>query len=59
MIPRRKIEELKIQTCPSANVSNINPTWTEPGANPGLRGGRPASSRLSPGTAKYLILKIK
>jgi hypothetical protein len=28
------------KTCPSATVSTINPTWTDPGSNPSLRGGR-------------------
>jgi hypothetical protein len=36
------------KTCPSATT---NPTWTEPGSNPGLRGGRPAANRLSHGMA--------
>jgi hypothetical protein len=29
------------KTCPSATLSITNPTWTDPGSNPGLRGGRP------------------
>jgi hypothetical protein len=33
------------KTCPSATSS----IWTEPGANPGLRGERPANNRLSHG----------
>jgi hypothetical protein len=40
---RRKI-------CPSATLSTTNPTWTDPGSNPGLRSGRPATNRLSHGT---------
>jgi hypothetical protein len=39
------------KTCPSATLSTTNPTWTEPGSNPGLRGGRPATNCLSHGTA--------
>ena len=39
------------KTCPSATLSTINPTWTEPGSNPGLRGERLATNRLSHGTA--------
>jgi hypothetical protein len=39
------------KTCPSATLSTTNPTWTDPGWNPGLRGGRPAANRLSHGTA--------
>jgi hypothetical protein len=26
------------KTCPSAILSTTNPTWSEPGSNPGLRG---------------------
>jgi hypothetical protein len=39
------------KTCPSATLSTTNPTWTDPGSNPGLRSGRPATNRLSHGTA--------
>jgi hypothetical protein len=35
------------KTCPSATLSTTNPTWTEPGSNPDLRGERPATNRLS------------
>jgi hypothetical protein len=38
------------KTCPSATLSTTNPTWTDPGSNPGLRGGRPATIRLKRGT---------
>jgi hypothetical protein len=37
------------KTCPSATLSTINPTWTKPGSNPGLRGERPATNRLKHG----------
>jgi hypothetical protein len=40
------------KTCPSATLSTTNPIWVEPGANPGLRGERPASNDLSHGTAQ-------
>jgi hypothetical protein len=40
------------KTCPSATLSTANPTWTDPGSNPGLRGERPATNRLSHGTAR-------
>jgi hypothetical protein len=40
------------KTCPSATLSNKNPTWNDPGSNPGLRGDRPAANRLSHGTAR-------
>jgi hypothetical protein len=39
------------KTCPSAALSNTNPTCC-PDANPGRRCGKPASNRLSYGTAK-------
>jgi hypothetical protein len=41
------------KTCPTAALSTTNPTWTDPGSNPDLRGGRPAANRLSHGTAIY------
>jgi hypothetical protein len=44
--PRRK-------TCPSAILSTTNPTWTDLGSNPGLRGERPATNHLSHGTARF------
>jgi hypothetical protein len=40
------------KTCYSATLSTTNPTWTDPGLNQGLRSGRPATNRLSRGTAK-------
>jgi hypothetical protein len=43
------------KTCPSATLSSINPAWIDTGANPGLRGVRPATNDLSQGTA---ILKV-
>jgi hypothetical protein len=39
------------KTCPSVTLFTTNPTWTDPGSNPGLRGGRLAANRLSQGTA--------
>jgi hypothetical protein len=39
------------EICPSTILSTTNPTWTDPGSNPGLRGERPATNRLSHGTA--------
>jgi hypothetical protein len=47
------------KTCPSATLSTTNHTWSEPGANPDLRGKRPVTNRLSYGTAtltSYLLL---
>jgi hypothetical protein len=40
------------ENLPSATT---NPTWIDPGANPGLRGERSATNRLSHGTALLLI----
>jgi hypothetical protein len=48
---RRKI-------CPSANLSTTNPTWIDPGANPGLRGARPATNDLSHGTVLRSYYKV-
>jgi hypothetical protein len=45
------------KTSPSATLSTTNPTWTDPGSNPGLRGGRPAANCLSHGTACNAELK--
>jgi hypothetical protein len=39
------------KTCPSAILSTTNPTWPDPGANPGRRGGKSATNRLSYGAA--------
>jgi hypothetical protein len=39
------------KNCLRATLSTINPTWTDPGANPGLRDERPSTNRLSHGTA--------
>jgi hypothetical protein len=39
------------ETCPSATLPTTNPTWTDPGVNPGLRGERQATNRLSNVTA--------
>jgi hypothetical protein len=39
------------KTCPSATSPTTNPTWIDPGANPSLRGKRPATNHLSHDTA--------
>jgi hypothetical protein len=44
---------------PSATLSTTNPTWIDPGSNPGLRGERPATNRLSHGTADDVQLLKK
>jgi hypothetical protein len=39
------------KTYPSATLSTTNPTWPDPGSNPGRRGEKPATNRLSYGAA--------
>jgi hypothetical protein len=46
----------RVKTCPNATLSTKNFTWTEPGSNSDLRGGRPAANRLSHGTANRYLL---
>jgi hypothetical protein len=41
------------ENLPSATLSTTNPTWQDPGANPGRRGGKPATNRLSYGAAMW------
>jgi hypothetical protein len=38
----------------SATLSTTNLTWTDPGANAIFHGERPATNRLSHGTAQYV-----
>jgi hypothetical protein len=42
------------ETCPSATLSTINPTWPDPGSKPGRRDGKPATNRLSYGAALWI-----
>jgi hypothetical protein len=46
------------KTCPSVTLSTTNPTWTDPGSNQGLRAERPATNRLSHGTANIMVLVV-
>jgi hypothetical protein len=46
MIFAGETEELG-ENLPSATLSTTNPTWIDPGANPGLRGERPATNCLT------------
>jgi hypothetical protein len=46
------------KTCPSTTLSSTNPTWPDPGLNPGRRGGKPATNRLSYGAACAIITQI-
>jgi hypothetical protein len=45
------------KTCPNAALSTTNPTCC-PEVNPGHRGGKPVSNRLSYGTAKVVELPM-
>jgi hypothetical protein len=40
------------KTCPGSTSSTTNPTWPDPDSNPGRRGGKPATNRLSYGAAR-------
>ena len=42
------------ETWLSATLSTTNPTWTDPGSNPGLRDERTATNRLSHGTVLHM-----
>jgi hypothetical protein len=44
------------KTYRSATLSTTNPTWLDPGLNPGHRGGKPATNRLSYGDAFFGVL---
>jgi hypothetical protein len=46
------------ETCPNATLFTTYPTWIDLGANPGLRGERPATNRLSHGTARISLLLL-
>ena len=48
------------KSCPSATLSTIHPTWTDPGSNPGLRGETLATNRLRflSYVTSYLLLSI-
>jgi hypothetical protein len=48
----------RTKTCPSATLSTTNPTWTDPGSEPGLRGERPATNRLSHGKALSTLIYL-
>jgi hypothetical protein len=43
------------KTCPSVTLSTTNPTWHDQGSNPGRRGGKPATDRLSHGTVDWSL----
>jgi hypothetical protein len=43
---------------PTATLSTTNPTWTDPGSNLGLRGGKQVTNCLSYGTASTCPWKL-
>jgi hypothetical protein len=43
------------KTYPNATLSTTNPTWLDPGSNPGRRGGKPVTNRLSYGAALFIF----
>jgi hypothetical protein len=45
--------------CPSVTLSITDPTWPDLGSNPGHPGGKPATNRLSYGTASECNLAMK
>jgi hypothetical protein len=47
------------KTCPDATLSTTNPTWPDPGLNPGRRGGKPTTNRFSYGAAFKLLTSPK
>jgi hypothetical protein len=57
-IEKEKLKYSGGKTCPSANLSTTNSTWTEPRSNPGLRDERPVTNHLSHDTVfwKYNLL---
>jgi hypothetical protein len=46
------------KTCLSVTLSTTNPTWPDPGTNPGLRGEKPATNRLSYGAVRDRVVGI-
>jgi hypothetical protein len=55
MILTGKNRRTRRKTCASANLSITNLTWIDKGTNPGLCGERPATNRLSHGTAHTTV----
>jgi hypothetical protein len=53
----RENRRTRRQTCPSATLSATNPTWIDLGANPGLRGEKPATNDLSHGTTTVTLTR--
>jgi hypothetical protein len=59
MMTRRGKPKYSEKTCPSATLSTTNPTWPDVGSNRGHRGGKPATNRLSYGTAICYVLRLR
>jgi hypothetical protein len=55
---REKSKYSEKKTCPNATLSAKNPTWADPGANPGLPGERPTTNLLSHDTAYDITIKL-
>jgi hypothetical protein len=49
-------EVLVKKTLPSVTLSTTNPTWPDPGSNPGRLGGKPATNSLKYGGAYMRVL---
>jgi hypothetical protein len=55
-----EIRRTQRKACPNAILFSTNPTWTDLGSNPGLRGERPATNRLSHGHGpSYIVLRTE
>jgi hypothetical protein len=46
------------KTWTSATLSTTDPTWPDPGSNPGRRGGKPATNRLSYGAPTLISYTV-
>jgi hypothetical protein len=53
LVEWRLAEETEVlgENLPRATLLTTNLTWRDPGSNPGRRGGKPATNRLSYGMA--------
>jgi hypothetical protein len=46
------------KTCHDATLSTTNPTWPDPGLNPGRRGRKPATNRFSYGATMLFYFSV-
>jgi hypothetical protein len=55
LVEWRLVKETEVlgENLPRATLFTTNPTWRDPGSNPGRRGGKPAANRLSYGAPLY------